>query len=289
MASIRVTIAAPTILIAVFIFGSVGASMAQHDMSTERLHGELQEIEQALAELHGSDAATEEQRGHAQELQQRAGTIREILADREDEPSRGALEGQLEELNGAIAELREQDLSPEGTPDRWEVLQRLVNQRRELVASMEGEGGEERHTDEGPERRAGRLREELADLERQIHELSGETRGVDLSEKERERMRSLRANAEEYRQALRNLDVERDEEPRRERRPERPQEEPLRMRIFAIEHADGESLVELILGFLPDGTKAAFDPRTSKLIVLTPPAAIENAHYMVQELDIPVP
>ncbi|MAF09887.1 hypothetical protein CMK11_05485 [Candidatus Poribacteria bacterium] len=289
MASIRATIAAPTILIAVFIFGSVGASMAQHDMSTERLHGELREIEQALAELHGSDAATEEQREHAKELQQRAGTIQEILADREDEPPRTEFQAQLEEFDRAIADLREQDLSPEGTPDRWEVLQRLVNQRREFVASMERRGGDERHADEGPERRAARLREELADLERQIHELSGETRGVDLNEKERERMRSLRANAEEYRQALRNLDIEGDDEPRRERRSERPREEPLRMKIFAIENADGESLVELILGFLPDGTKAAFDPRTSKLIVLAPAAAIENAHYMVQELDIPVP
>ncbi|MBT3271307.1 hypothetical protein HN371_29485 [Candidatus Poribacteria bacterium] len=287
MTSIRAMIAAPTILIAVFTFGPVGALVAQHDMSTERLHGELQEIEHALAELDQAHAATDEQHERAGELQDRSDTIRKILADRE--PSRTEFQAQLEEFDRAIAKLREQDLSPEGTPDRWEVLQRLVNRRREFVASMEGRGGDERHTDEGPEQRARRLREELGDLERQINELSGERRGVDLNEKERGRMRSLRANAEEYRQALRNLDVERDEQPRRERRVEGPQEEPLRMEIFPIEHADGEALVELMLGFLPDGTRAAFDPRTSKLIVLTLGAAIEHAHYMVQELDIAVP
>ena len=262
MASIRAMIAAPTILIAVFTFGPVSALMAQEEASTEQLHGELQEIEHALAELNRSDSATPDQREQAKELQHRAGTIQEILSDREHEPSRGNLRGQFEELNHEIERLREQDLSPEGTPDRWDVLQRLLNQRREVGAALERQGGDKRRTDERAENRGGRLRE---------------------------RMRSMLANAAEYRQARRNLDVERDEGPRRERRVERREEQPLRLKIFAIEHADGETLVKLILGFLPDGTRAAFDVRTSKLIVLTPGAAIERAHYMVQELDIATP
>ncbi|MEO2005746.1 MAG: hypothetical protein ABGY41_16800, partial [Candidatus Poribacteria bacterium] len=240
---------------------------AQEEASREQLHGQLQEIEHALADLDRSDAATYEQREQAKVLLHRAGAIQEALSDREHEASRSNSRARLEELDRAIAKLREQDLSPEGTPDRWEILQRRIGQRRELAASMERRGSDERRSDERGEHRAGQLREELADLERQIHELSGETRGVDLNEKERARMRSLRANAEEYRQALRQLGGERDEGPRREQRVERRQEESLRMKIFPIEHADGEALVELMLGFLPDGTRVAFDPRTSKLIV----------------------
>ena len=289
MASIRATIAAPTLLIAVFTLGFACASVAQEEASREQLHGELQEIELALAALDLSDAATHAQQEQAKVLLHRVGAIQEALYEREHEPSRSENRARLEELDRAIAKLREQDLSPEGTPDRWDILHRRIGQRRELAEALERHGGDERHSDERGERRAGQLREELEAVERQIHELGGERRGVDLNEKARARMRSLRANAEEYRQALRQLGGERDEGPRREQRAERRQEEALRMKIFPIEHTDGEGLVELMLGFLPDGTRVAFDARTSKLIVLTPGAAIEHAHYMVQELDITVP
>ena len=115
----------------------------------EELRAKLNKVNQRIEELEGQDLSPEGTPDRWEWLESarvnRAeiiGAIERGMSGEEPPRRRENLRGNLEELNSAIARLEDQGLSPEGTPDRWEALERFRGQREKIVAELErGRGG----------------------------------------------------------------------------------------------------------------------------------------------------
>ncbi len=199
---------------------------------------------------------------------------REDVGQRDDD-----LRERLEEVNQAIAELERQDLSPDGTPDRWEWLRNHRAQRMEIMDALQRGSGEQR--DGGAER--------LRGVEMRMESLRAKVGDRDWTDEERGQMKRLEDIAAELRESMgkrrgRPQGPSSDKRRRGNQNSQRPQ---MHLAAHQLEHADGYHVADLVIKFLPDGSEIAYDENTRHLIVLTYGPGVEYVPYLLERLDAP--
>ncbi|MAF10436.1 hypothetical protein CMK11_08290 [Candidatus Poribacteria bacterium] len=253
----------------------------QREVRLKVLHGKLEKLNQRIEELEGQDLSPEGTPDRWEWLESArvnraeiVGAIERGMAGKERPRNADHLRGNLEELNHAIAKLEDQDLSPEGTPDRWELLEKYNEQRREIIAALERGRG-----DEDP---AGRLH----GIEMRMEHLRQQVGDREWTDEQRAAQKQLEDMAAETRQAMRkHRGRPQAQVTRKTRRVQKPIQR--RLEVFRLEHADGHHLADLVIKFLPDGSEIAYDEYTRTLIVLTHGAGLDYVPYLLEHLDAP--
>ncbi|MEO2004672.1 MAG: hypothetical protein ABGY41_11295, partial [Candidatus Poribacteria bacterium] len=174
------------VLAALTLVLAADTALAERDEATEELH----KIELALEELRSRDM-NDEAHERAQELEKRAHKLRDMASKRNQEEWVKDLRAKLERINKGIAEFEGQDLSAEGTPDRWEPLERLPATRAEIVGALErGRGGaDHRGRDE-------RVRANLSEFDHAIRKLEEQDLSAERTPDRWDQLQNLRKRRE---------------------------------------------------------------------------------------------
>jgi hypothetical protein len=261
-----------------------GARAYEARVKYEEIHERIEELEAQDLSAEGTPDRWEiltNLRAQRQELKQWF-----ERTSRRGNPARSQanLRANLEELNHAIAELEAQDLSAEGTPDRWEWLQNHRARRKETIHALESGMAEQRDD----------LTEPLRGIEMRMAELREKVGDRDWTDEQRGAMQRLEDAAAQLRgmalrgmigKARRRPDAPSNEKRRRgDRNAQQPQ---MRLATYRLEYADGHHVADLIIKFLPEGSEMAYDENTRHLIVLTYGPGVEYVPYLLERLDAP--
>ena len=265
-------------------------SKAAEEEPAYKLRTKYGEVQKRIEELESQDLSAEgtpdrwelltDLKAQRQELGQaiESGPRRENPERRE-----ASLRANIEEYSHAIANLEDQGLSAEGTPDRWATLQSHRAKRKELINALERMMAERRAKERGG------VTERLHGVEMRMEALREEVGDRDWTEEEHGRMKRLEDIAAELRGVMRKQ-RERAERPSNEKRrrvARKVQQPKMRLEAFRLEHADGHHVADLVIKFLPEGSEIAYDENTRHLIVLTYGAGVEYVQYLLGRLDAP--
>lgn len=271
------------------------ASKRNQEEWVSDLRAKLGRINKGIAEFEGQDLSPERTPDRWEALEKLKVNRAEIIGalergrDGGDHRERDEqVRANLSEFDHAIRKLEEQDLSAEGTPDRWDQLQNLRERRAKLAAELD-HGSERRRRGNG----RGELTEKLHGIEMRIHSMreDGDREWTDEDHAALKRMEDMAAELRgamrkqrgrpQARQGEKQMRRGGEQERRKEKRAQRS------LRVFRLEHADGHHLADLIIKFLPDGSEIAYDESTRQLIVLTGGAGLEYVPYLLEHLDAP--
>jgi len=267
-----------------------GEATEEEQGRARELRAKFADINERIEELEAQDLSAEgtpdrweiltNLRAQRQELKQWF----ERGSRREDPERREAnLRANIEEYSHAIANLEDQNLSAEGTPDQWATLQNHRAKRKELINALEHMMAERR------EKERDGVTERLHGVEMRMEALREKAGNRDWTDEEHGQMKRLEDAAVELRGMMRKERgrAERPSNEKRRRGDRNAQRPQMRLEMYRLEHADGHHVADLVIKFLPEGSEIAYDENTRHLIVLTYGPGVEYVPYLLSRLDAP--